>query len=108
MMKPLPEIGFKFKGPKQDDDMIDILDRELKAKMDVEEVEDVHHALDLKAQEWEDEGIGLPGVFRLSMRKGQFCMDKTGKAFNACMASASGHEAEAFCAQYNLPLAKRS
>ena len=74
--------------------------------MDPDAMEDVFGLLHHKMQEWEDMGIGLPGAFRLSMRKGQFCFDKTGRAFNACRAAASGQQVQDYCKKYKLPLEK--
>lgn len=110
MTKPLAGIGFVNppSGREQEAEYIDILEQALKEKMTEDDLDELHHNLELKRREWEDQGIGLPGgPFRLSMRKGKFTYELTGQAFNSCMAAASGGDVHSFCDRYGLPNASR-
>ena len=109
MVKKVAGIGFKHTPAiDEGDDVPDILEREVKAKMDDDEVDAYHDEIELKKEEWAELGIGVMGkAFRLSMRKGRFCMEKTGMAFNACMGQASGEKVLEFCDKYGLSTAKR-
>ena len=110
MTRPLSSIGFAKPASKKEDEVyVDILDRELKKeKLTDEQIDAVHAELEWKRQEWEDQGIGVPGGhFRMSMRKGKFTHRLTGMSFNAVMVATNGKEVVTFCEKYNLPTASR-
>ena len=107
MAKPLATV--KFKQPLQTvppEEYIDILDREVDTKQDsdAETTEVFFDGLEWKRVEWAMQGVGIGGLpFRITMRKGAFTKQKTGRDFDTCQVKYAKDIVESFCRNHGLP-----